>query len=149
MVSNLMRLRHSGSLFLLLSIALSTACRNRSAADEFQKEMQTVTSWAATAHMVGEAWLRGAVPTRYARRTLQTAQEMLAEERSALGQLAPRAGDRLAQTLQHLQKLETTVERMRRTVETGDRARLCQQIEDLATQEQTLKSFIQHAGGQP
>jgi hypothetical protein len=144
-----MRLRHSGRLFLLLSIALSTACRNRSAADEFQKEMQTVTSWAATAHMVGEAWLRGAVPTRYARRTLQSAEETLAEERSALGQLPSLEGDRLAQTLQHLQKLETTVEEMRNTVETGDRARVGQQIEDLARHEQTLKSFTQHARGQP
>lgn len=110
--------------------------------------MQTATSWAATAHMVGEAWLGGAVPTRYARRTLQTAQQTLSEKRT-LEQSPFLTGDRLSKALEHLQNLEATVEEMQKAVQTGDRASLGQQIKQLATEEQTLKAFTQNAGGQP
>ena len=111
--------------------------------------MQTATSWAATAHMVGEAWLGGAVPTRYARRTLQTAQQTLSEKRNTLEQSPPITGDRRSQVLEHLQHLEATVEEMQEAVQTGDRASLGQQIKQLATEEQTLKTITQEAGGQP
>jgi hypothetical protein len=111
--------------------------------------MQTATSWAATAHMVGEAWLGGAVPTRYARRTLQTAQQTLSEKRDTLQQSPSITGDRLSKALEHLQNLEATVEEMQKAVQMGDRASLGQQIKQLATEEQTLKTFTQNAGGQP
>jgi hypothetical protein len=111
--------------------------------------MQTATSWAATAHMTGEAWLNGAVPTRYARRTMQTAQQALSEEKRMLEQSPSITGDRLSKALEQLQQLEATVEEMQAAVQTGDRARLGQQLNQLATQEQTLKTFTQNAGGQP
>lgn len=44
--------------FLLL-LPLFTACSSQSSASELTKELQTVTSWAATAQMVGDAWTRG------------------------------------------------------------------------------------------
>ena len=111
--------------------------------------MQTAASWAATAHMVGEAWLGGTVPTRYARRTLQTAQQTLSEQRDTLEQSPSITGDRLSKALEHLQNLEATVGEMQEAVQTGDRASLGQQIKQLATQEETLKTFTREAGGQP
>ena len=111
--------------------------------------MQTATSWAATAHMVSEAWLGGAVPTRYARRTLQTAQQTLSEQRHTLEQSPSITGDSLSKALSHLQHLEATVEAMHEAVRTGDRASLSRLLDQLATEEQTLKTFTQAAGGQP
>ena len=111
--------------------------------------MQTATSWAATARMAGAAWLGGAVPTRYARRTLQTAQQTLSEKSNTLEQSPSITGDRRSKALEHLQNLEVTVEEMQKAVQTGDRPRLGQQIKHLAMEEQTLKTFTQNAGGQP
>jgi uncharacterized metal-binding protein len=80
--SNLMQLKRQigllnniGSSLLLLT--LMTACSGKSEADKLTKELQTVTSWAATAEMTGEAWIQGNVPTAYAKQTLSTAQKKL------------------------------------------------------------------------
>jgi hypothetical protein len=111
--------------------------------------MQAVASWAATAHMVCEAWLNGAVPTHYARRTLQTAQQKLQKEADTLEQSSSIPGDRLAKALEQLQNLEAMVDEMREAVQTGDRASLGQQINQLAAEEEALKTFTQSAGSQP
>jgi hypothetical protein len=111
--------------------------------------MQTAASWAATAHMAGEAWLNGAVTTRYARRTLETARQTLSEQQRTLAQSPPVTGDSLSKALGHLQNLEATVEAMREAVRTGDRAGLGQSINRLEAEEQALKTFTQNAGGRP
>ena len=111
--------------------------------------MQTTTSWAATAHMVGEAWLGGAVPNPYARRTLQTAEQTLSEQRATLEQSSSLTDERRAKALEQLQNLEAIVEGMQEAVQTGDRASMGQRIEQLASQEQALKAFTESVGGQP
>ena len=99
--------------------------------------------------MVCEAWLNGAVPTPYARRTLETARQALSEQRGTLAQSPPITGDSLSQAQEHLQNLEATVAAMHEAVQTGDRAGLGRLINQLAAEEQTLKTFTQNAGGQP
>ncbi len=111
--------------------------------------MQTAASWAATTHMVGEAWLNGAVPTPYARRTLETAQQTLSEQKRTLAQSPSVTGDSLSKALERLQNLQATVAAMHEAVRTGDRAGLGQLINRLAAEEQALKTFTQDAGGQP
>ena len=59
----------------LLILILLTSCNTKTSAEEITKEMQNVSSWAATAKMVGDAWLRGAVPSKYAKQTLRKAHE--------------------------------------------------------------------------
>jgi hypothetical protein len=61
---------------MLLTI---TACGSHAAADAMSSALQTAASWAATAHLAGEAWLSGAVPTAYTRRTLRLAEQALVE----------------------------------------------------------------------
>ncbi len=58
-----MQLIQIGSPLLLLIIL--SACSSKSSADELTKDLQKVTSWAATADMVGDAWTHGNVPTAY------------------------------------------------------------------------------------
>lgn len=73
-----------GSLVLLLL----TACTSKSSGDDVSKELQSVKSWAATAHMVGDAWKRKAVPTAYAKQTLTKTQEELKKETDSLSKLS-------------------------------------------------------------
>lgn len=132
---------------VLLLLSTVTACSSQPSADKLAKELQTVTSWAATAHMVGDSWLRGTVPTVYAKQTLQTAQEELQKETSALAKAAP-VGDR-TQVLAQLERLKYTLRQMAATVEQKDRSGLTQQVQQLALQEQALKRLVPTPGRQP
>ena len=111
--------------------------------------MQTAASWAATAHMVCEAWLGGTVPTRYAERTLQTARQTLSEQRDTLGRSPSDTSGSLSKALEQIRNLEATIEEMRGSVQAGDRASLERQLRQLAAEEQALKTLTQDAGGQP
>lgn len=144
-----MRLKHPGSFFLLLLSALSLASCSRSAAHEFSTEMQTATSWAATAQMAGEAWLGGAVPTHYAERTIETAKETLLDTRETLEQLSSIPRDQRAKAREHLQNLTAKIEEMRTAIRSGDRARVRQQLQQLAVQKQAFMTFMENAGPQP
>ncbi len=111
--------------------------------------MQTATSWAATAQMAGEAWLRRAVPTHYARRTSETAVETLLETRETLEHPSSIPADQRGKAREHLQNLAATIEEMRKAIRSGDRSRVQQQVEELAGQKHALMSFMENAGAQP
>jgi hypothetical protein len=110
--------------------------------------MQAATSWAATAQMAGEAWLRGAVPTLYAGRTIETAKEKLFETRETLEQPSSIPNDQRAKVREHLQNLGATIDEMRKAIRSADRARVQQQVEHLAAQKRALMSFMEKAGPQ-
>lgn len=131
----------------LLLLTLLTACSSKFSADDLSKELETVTSWAATAQMVGEAWIHRSVPTVYAKQTLSKAQEKLHKETDTLAHSStnPRQRDSI---LQHLQRLESTVSQMSMAIEQKDHTAMTQQLKQLATQEQTLKALAKTAGGQ-
>lgn len=139
-----MRSLNSWSLLLLLSTL--TACSTKPSADKLTKELQTVESWAVTAHMVGDSWLRGAVPTFYAKQTLQTAQEELQKETTTLTKVAP-VQDR-TKVINQLQRIENAIGQMVTAVEQKDRSAMAQKIQQLSTQEQAIKRLVQTTGGQ-
>ena len=134
---------------LLVSLALLTvltACGAQSSADDLATELETVTSWAATAHMVGDAWINGTVPTAYAKQTLEAAQQSLQEEMDTLAQGSTVPSDRRTKLLETLQSLEQTVGQMATAVEQEDRAALTQQMQQLSTEEQTIGTLAKNAG---
>lgn len=124
---------------LLLSLTLLTACSNQSST-ESTKDLQTVRSWAATAQMTGDAWTRGVVPTAYAKQTLSTAQKKLHEETDNLAQLSIDTTQRRT-ILEHLQRLEMTVNQMSTAVAQEDHTAIAQQLKQLSTQEQKLSTL--------
>ncbi|MDZ8054788.1 MAG: hypothetical protein RMX68_026195 [Aulosira sp. ZfuVER01] len=75
--------------FLMLVILWLTSCTSNSSSKEMTKEIQNVSSWSATAHMVGDAWIHGAVPKKYAQETLKKAQEEILKERDNIGKFQP------------------------------------------------------------
>ena len=131
---------------LLLVLKLLVACSSQSPAEEITKEIQTVLSWAATAHMVGGAWARGAVPTAYAQQTLDKTQKQLAEETDTLSHLSADSKQRHT-VLEHLQSLKSTVGQMSKSVEQKDYSAIALQLQQLATEQQQLNTLA-HAGGQ-
>ncbi len=134
------------SFFLLLKFLI--ACSSQSSADELAKELQTVKSWTATAHMVGDLWTHGDVPTTYAKQTLEKTQEELKNETDTLSKLSIEPSQH-STVLEHLKSLEDTVSQMSKAVEQKDAQAMTQQIQQLSTQEQTIDKLVKTAGGQP
>lgn len=62
---------------LLLLTLFTVACSSKASTSELKEELQKVSSWAATGQMIGNAWIRNAVPTTYAKQTLIKTEEEL------------------------------------------------------------------------
>lgn len=140
-----MQSRHSGILLLLLTIL--SACSNKSPAKELSKHLQTVTSWAATADMTGEAWIGGNVPTVYAKQTLQKAQQEITKETTTIKKLASSQNNQ--QLLEQLKSLNQTVAQMSTAVEQENQTVLAQQIQQLLIKKQALSTLTKTISGKP
>jgi hypothetical protein len=128
---------------VLLCLALSVSCRGRSPAAELKSEMEAVSSWAATAQMVGEEWARGAVPAAYARRTLRSARETFGLETETINGL-PAVGQELrTESLGRLQELEQSVARMEQGVERDDRGRVEEEVGRLKAARESLRAALE------
>lgn len=129
----------------LLLLTLLTACGSSSSADELTKELQKVTSWAATAQMAGDAWLHANVPTVYATDTLSKAQQNLHKETETFSHLStdPTQGHKI---IAHLQQIESTVGQMSTAVKQKDHTAMTQQLKQLSTQQQTLTKIAKSVG---
>lgn len=62
---------------LLLLTLFTVACSSKASSKELKEESEKVSSWAATGQMIGNAWIRDAVPTTYAKQTLIKAESEL------------------------------------------------------------------------
>jgi hypothetical protein len=110
-------LRRWGSVLLYVLCFSFTACGDASTA----QALQTVTSWAATAHLVGDAWMAHAVPQAYVVQTLRHARRQLHTQRRTLESHPPSApAEARAALAGHLQSLEHTVHQMLTAVRQGD-----------------------------
>ena len=131
----------------LLLLIILTACSSTSA-DELTKELQNVTSWAATANMVGDAWIHGNVPTAYTKETLSTAQKNLHKEKETLSHSSIDPMQR-RMIVENLQRLESIVSQMSKAVEQKDYHAISQQIKQLSNQEKKLSTLAKAGGEEP
>ena len=131
-------------MLLLLALAGCT----QSPEDQLKAELQTVTSWAATARMASEQLLKGAVPRPYVAQTLQAAAETLQEEAQTIqgvkADATAAAAGLQTSLLARTQSLVQAVGQMRAAVEGKDDQKLAQLLEHLKGEEQAVKSL---AGG--
>jgi hypothetical protein len=142
-----MRAVHLWSLSLLL---LAFNGCTQSPADQLKAELQTVTSWTATARMVGEAWLKGYLPRAYAARTLRTAQETISEEAKTIqGQSSEGVAELHTSLMSEAQSLEQLIGQMHEAVEYGDGSTLAPLLKQLEGEEQTVKALAKNGGVQP
>jgi hypothetical protein len=144
--------RHPRQRLRLLGLLLLTACSSlQSPADQRTSELQSVVSAAATAHLAGDAWVQGTVPSVYARQTLQTAADDLQSGSATLTQLPP--GTPLPQegrTLpDEVQRLSQVVQQMVQAVEHEDRPAMTPLLAQLRASEDLLQQATQDAGAAP
>lgn len=132
-------------LFVILFIA---SCSSKNSPEELTKELDTVSSWAATAHMVSEAWIHQAVPTNYAKQTLKTTQKQLQKETDKLSELSISPKQRRT-VLEPLEQLKTTVSQISAAVQQKNRSGVATQIKQLSTEEQSIRLLAKPAGEKP
>jgi hypothetical protein len=129
------------ALLFLLSLLLSACSKDASAS------LTAITSWAGTVRLVGESWSRHLVPTPYTRRTLEAAEEGIAEAGKDLAQSddLPRA-DRDA-LVRETGELLRGVSAARQAVAREDRGTLTAALARLAAGERSLRAKDTGRGG--
>jgi hypothetical protein len=135
------------SLLWLAALCFLTACGSQASADTRAAGLETVTSWAATAHMLADAWLAGAVPTAYATQTLEQGQHALRQKLRTRPASSP--AETRPQLLEYVQELEHTLGQMQAAIARHDRAALTQQLEHLAYVKHTIMALAKTRHAQP
>ncbi|HEX6616635.1 MAG TPA: hypothetical protein VF046_10045 [Gemmatimonadales bacterium] len=120
-----------------------TACGPKPPRKQLDKHGKSVASWAATAEMVATAWLRGDVPTDYARQTLQSGAKQVERARSSLAQVA--AGDSLAEAaVEAYGRLADRLTRMTAALQQNDRSAVEQSTDRLPSEAQRIRALRGH-----
>jgi hypothetical protein len=140
----------------LALLALLTGCSYHSPSAQFSADLTTITSWAATAHMVSEEWARQAVPNAYAKQTLQVAREELQTAVATLKQLqlSGASAQQRATLLRHVQRINQLLGQMSKVVEQEKRDAMAPLRRQLATEEKAINTLaksaqsVKKAGGQ-
>ena len=135
--------------FCSLLLLLALTCCTRSPADRLKTELQTITSWTATARMVGEAWLKGTVPHAYAARTLRTAQVSLEDEARTIQEQPQGKGELQASLANQVRGISQVIDKMRAAIESRDAQTLDGLLKQLLAEEQKIKGLASSGGVQP
>lgn len=133
------RLRLMGS-FLLLTL---TAYGCQTSSSDAAKELNTISSWAATAQMVAEAWMQGSVPEVYAKQTLEKTQHELDNERKTVENQLAQQTPQLPQQLQHL---DEAIQQLTIAIDHKDKRAIAQPLHQLEAIQHQLKTLSQKAG---
>lgn len=106
-----MRIYDNQRVAILLVVGLTclnAACGKSDSSGALQKELKTVISWIETTRAVGEGFENGSVPSAYAARTFQTAQENLQQEIENIQSLSISEPTKANLTIK-LEQLENTI----------------------------------------
>lgn len=123
----------------IVLLTFSTACSSPSSNQDLHKELQTITSWTATAEMVSEAWKQGNVPEAYAQQALEHTQHELEKETQTVNHIAQKPAELPAD----LDRLTQSLKQIRAAVEQHDRVALTQPLQHLTTTKQKLLTLTQ------
>jgi CelD/BcsL family acetyltransferase involved in cellulose biosynthesis len=97
-------------LLLLIAICFSLIGCGKSDEQKLIAESKEVTSWAASAQMIAEAWSQGRVPTPYAKRSFQNINQQLNESAARIQSLSDNHRPQLIATLQQLLSVVSQLE---------------------------------------
>lgn len=128
------------------SLILLTACNSPS--DKLTKELKTISSWAATVRMVGEALISSKVPVAYAKRTLETAEHNLQDESKTLSKASDIPNQERTRAQYEISRIQQLAGQMKTAVEGKDQTALSQLIGRVMIEEQSIKSLIKNISGQ-
>ncbi|MCP6760623.1 MAG: hypothetical protein NHB32_18190 [Fischerella sp. CENA71] len=128
----------------LLMLTLLTSCNSSNNTEDLRKEIQSVSSWAATSQMVGNAWLKGNIPNKYAQKTLNKAQREFLKEQKKISQIQPSTNliqyyQSLMQT--HLSHLANQTEKMSKAIDQNNHSLAQQEIKEIEIEVQKLNQL--------
>ena len=133
----------------LLILTLLSSCSDKTSGEDMGKETQNISSWVATANMVGDAWIRGAVPSNYTQQTLKRATEELQKETDKITKIkvSKYVTERdksmlLAEVLQ----LANKTEQISSAVAQKNRSEVQQKLGELAAEKRVLNKLRKAAG---
>ncbi|QIR35897.1 hypothetical protein HCG51_03405 [Tolypothrix sp. PCC 7910] len=122
----------------LLTMIWLTSCSNQYAKADLNKEIKNVSSWSATAYMVGDAWIHDNVPDEYAQTTLKKAQEEILKEKASIEKIPKndKSGilDKVLQLANKTEKISTAIAQKNRT-------QVQKSLSELAVESQSLKQL--------
>ncbi|WP_375506968.1 hypothetical protein [uncultured Nostoc sp.] len=128
----------------LLILTLLASCSGKSSVEDMEKETKNISSWVATANMVGDAWIRHVVPNKYAEQTLKKSTEELRKEKDKIDKIKLSKDvtehDKsllLAEVIQITNKTEE----MSRAVGEKNRLEVRQKLGELAAEERSLNKL--------
>ncbi|MHC5758640.1 hypothetical protein [Nostoc sp.] len=133
----------------LLILALLASCSAKTSAEDMDKETQNVSSWVATANMVGDAWIRDVVPNKYAEQTLKKAQQELQKEKEKIDEIKLSkdvSEDDKSILLAEVLKLGNKTEEISRAVAQKNRSAVRQKLIELAAEKRSLNKLRKVAG---
>ena len=108
-----------------------------------------MASWAASLHLLCDAWREGSVPTRYAAKSMEEAREALSQEAQTLRKEISK-GDAESQDgsalLDHLSKLDALTVSAAEAVRAGDSSAAERVVGSLAQEQQALSDLSRGVG---
>jgi hypothetical protein len=135
-----------GARLAALALSLALAACGKSPAEKLDQALQATTTWAATAEWIGGVWARGEVPAHFAERSLETAEETLADEEKGLAELPPAGRAALGA---RLRSLGTALRAARTAVSRGDRRAIAQPLARIAGDVRALRAMSAEARPAP
>ena len=133
----------------LLILTLLTSCSGKTSAEDMDKEIQNISSWLATVNMVSDAWMRGAVPSKYTQTTLKKAQEELLKEKDNIFKIKA-SKDVTEQDksvlLANVLKLANKTEEMSKAVAQKNHSTVQGKLGELAAEQRELNKLRKVAG---
>ena len=120
---------------------LISACASSNPPDALHQEVKTLISWIETTRMVGQAWKAGWVPSTYAARTIQTAQETLQKESETI-QSFPIADKTRADLRARIQQMQDSLGQAEMAVKNSDRTGVDTAMSQLTAAEQILEAGV-------
>ncbi|MEH2274027.1 MAG: hypothetical protein V7K40_04240 [Nostoc sp.] len=133
----------------LLILTLLASCSSKTSAENIDKDTLCVSSWVATANLVGDAWMRGAVPNKYAEQTLKRATEELQKEKEKIDEikLSKEVSEHDKSVLvAEVFQLANKTEEMSRAVGQKNRSAVRQKLGELAAEKRSLNKLRKIAG---
>jgi hypothetical protein len=130
------------------TLALFCAACAQDPQKETKQELQTLSSWAATLHLLADSWREGSVPTSYATKTLENAREALRQESQRAQSSSSLAPDARSSLVAHSQSLDAQAGELASAVQREDRSAVPPLANALVQEEQTLAALAQKAGAQ-
>jgi ABC-type proline/glycine betaine transport system substrate-binding protein len=127
---------------LAAALLPAAACSTQTPDERLKTELRTVASWAATVRKVCEDWQGGRVPTGYAAKALEAAQDELQTEAQTLSEDTSIPAQARAAAQGQIEQLAQAVGQAQGAVGRADATAMAQVLGQLDAAARPINSFV-------